>query len=52
MPQRKATRLRGACRSTELAFQARRLARAAPADFAAADHDDSNWVDIRVPGTW
>ena len=26
--------------------------RAAPDDFAAADHDDSNWVDIRVPGTW
>ena len=26
--------------------------RAAPDDFAAVDHDDSNWVDIHVPGTW
>ena len=25
---------------------------AAPADFAAADYDDSSWSDIRVPGTW
>lgn len=26
--------------------------RAVPDDFAATDHDDSNWTDIRVPGTW
>ncbi len=25
---------------------------AAPADFAAFDHDESLWADIRVPGTW
>jgi beta-galactosidase len=26
--------------------------RAVPDDFAAVDHDDSKWDDVRVPGTW